>query len=486
VTGRALVFGLLLALALPGPAAALERVRGVVHVHSDITTGDFSLEGLVGLADRQGIGALLLAENYRLRVEYGLPPFRALTRVVRQERSLDGDVEQYLRRVAEAQARLPHVLLIPGVEVVPHYYWTGSPIALDMTVHDTQKNLLVFGVTEPQALRALPVVGNLAAGVYGWQSLFDALPVLLLIPGVVLLARRRPVRQRLGRGAVVIVHRRAWLPGLVLSAVGLVALIRGWPFVTDPHPTTYAAGLAPYQDLIDRVEQGGGAVVWSLPEAVDRGEQHVGPVRVSWLTEPYADDLLRTFRYSAFGAVYEDTTTFEQPGRGWDRLLSEYARGERTRPAWALAESGFHGLSAGKQIGPLQTVFLVREKSAAGVLDALRQGRMYAVQRTRELGFDVGEFVVSAGATTAIVGETLRAPAGTPIELHVVVEASDGKSHDVRVSVISNGRLRVLERGATPMRAVHREVTDGTPLVLRAEARGAQQRVLTNPIFVRP
>ena len=327
VTGRALVFGLLLALALPGPAAALERVRGVVHVHSDITTGDFSLEGLVGLADRQGIGALLLAENYRLRVEYGLPPFRALTRVVRQERSLDGHVEQYLRRVAEAQARLPHVLLIPGVEVVPHYYWTGSPIALDMTVHDTQKNLLVFGVTEPQALRALPVVGNPAAGVYGWQSLFDALPVLLLIPGVVLLARRRPVRQRLGRGAVVIVHRRAWLPGLVLSAVGLVALIRGWPFVTDPHPTTYAAGLAPYQDLIDRVEQGGGAVVWSLPEAVDRGEQHVGPVRVSWLTEPYADDLLRTFRYSAFGAVYEDTTTFEQPGRGWDRLLSEYAPG---------------------------------------------------------------------------------------------------------------------------------------------------------------
>jgi hypothetical protein len=84
------------------------------------------------------------------------------------------------------------------------------------------------------------------------------------------------------------------------------------------------------------------------------------------------------------------------------------------------------------------------------------------------------------------VGETLRAPAGTPIELHVVVEASDGKSHDVRVSVISNGRLRVLERGATPMRVVHREVTDGTPLVLRAEARGAQQRVLTNPIFVRP
>jgi len=483
---RALAFGLLLAIFATTPAAALERVRGVVHVHSDITTGDFSLEGLVGLADRQGIGALLLAENYRLRVEYGLPPFRALTRVTREERSLDGRVEEYLARVAAAQARLPHVLLIPGVEVIPHYHWTGSLAALDMTVHDTQKNLLVFGLTDPAALRALPVVGNPAAGVYGWQSLFDALPVLLVIPGMVLLLRRRPVRQRLGRGAVVVVHRRAWLAGSVLCAVGIIAAVRGWPFVTDRYPPWQPAGLAPYQELIDGVERAGGAAVWSLPEASDHGEQQVGPVRVSWRTEPYADDLLRTFRYSAFGAVYEDTTRFEQPGGGWDRLLGEYARGERTRPAWALAESGFHGLSAGKQIGPLQTVFLVREKSPAGVLEALRQGRMYAVQRTRDLGLDVGEFTVTAAGVTVGVGETLQAPAGTPIELRIAVEASDGRSHDVRVAVVGNGRLRVLQRGATPLSVVHREVSDGTPLVLRAEARGAQQRVLTNPIFVRP
>jgi len=52
--------------------------------------------------------------------------------------------------------------------------------------------------------------------------------------------------------------------------------------------------------------------------------------------------------------------------------------------------------------------------------------------------------------------------------------------------VVGNGRLRVLQRGATPLSVVHREVSDGAPLVLRAEVRGAQQRLLTNPIFVRP
>jgi len=272
----------------------------------------------------------------------------------------------------------------------------------------------------------------------------------------------------------------------VLCAVGVAAAVRGWPFVTDRYPTSAPAGLAPYQELIDRVEQAGGAAVWSFPEARDQGEQRFGLLRVGWQTEPYPDDLLRTFRYTAFGAVYEDTTRFEQPGGGWDRLLGEFARGERSRPAWALAESGFHGASAGKQIGPLQTVFLVREKSPAGVLEALRQGRMYAVQRTRELGFDVGELVATGGGATAAVGETLKVPAGTPVELRVSVEASDGRSHDVRVAVIANGRLRALERGATPLAVTYREVTDGTPLVLRVDARGAQQRVLTNPIFVRP
>jgi len=466
------------------PADALERVRGVVHVHSDLSTGDFSLEGLVGLADQQGIGALLLSENFLARVDYGLPPFRALTRVSRGERDIGGDPARYLARVAEVQGRLPHVLIIPGVEVVPHYHWTGSPLALDMTVHDVQKNLLVFGLTDPRALAALPVIGNVHGGTYTLQSVLDALPALLVVPGVVLLARRRAVRKRIGRGAVVVLRRRAWGPGFVLCAVGVAAFVRGWPF-TSGGVMAGDVGAAPYQALIDYVDRAGGVTVWSLPEARDVGEQYVGPVRVGWLTQPYADDLLRTFRYTGFGSVYEDTSTFEQPGGGWDRLLGEYARGERSRPAWALAESAFHGHTAGKQVGPIQTVFLVAEKSEAGVLDALRRGRMYAVQRTRELGFDLTDFSATADGVTVAMGETLQAPAGTPFEVVATVEASDGGRHDVRVSLVRNGRLEVLERGATPLRVVRRETADGAPVVLRVEARGARQRTLSNPIFVR-
>jgi hypothetical protein len=467
------------------PAAAAERVRGVVHVHSELSTGEFSLEGLVGLADQQGIGALLLSENFLARVDYALPPFRALTRVSRGERDVAGDPAGYLARVAEVRTRLPHVVVIPGVEVIPHYYWTGSPLALDMTLHDVQKNVLVFGLDARQ-LAALPVIGNARGGGYTLQSLVDAMPVLLVIPGAALLARRRTVRQRIGRGAVVVVRRRPWALGLVLCAVGAAALVRGWPF-TGNVVAAGEAGTAPYQALIDHVDAAGGITMWSLPEARDVGEQYVGPVHVSWLTEAYADDLLRTFRYTAFGAVYEDTSTFEQPGGGWDRLLAEYVKGERSRPAWALAESGFHGLTAGKQIGPIQTVFLARERSEGAILEALRTGRMYALQRTPQLGFDLAEFAATAGGATVGLGDTLRAPAGTPLEVRVAIDASDGGRHDVRVALIRNGRLALMELSATPYRAVYRETSDGTPLVLRVEARGAPpQRLLSNPIFVRP
>ena len=188
-----------------------------------------------------------------------------------------------------------------------------------------------------------------------WNALADSdlTPAVLVVPGVVLLGRKRRELRRLGR-TVVVVWRRRWGIGLALIAVGLFGVVRGWPFTVDRYPPWQNAGLEPYQTLIDQVDRLGGVTMWSFPEAADVGQRKVGPVQVAWLTEPYADDLLRTFRYTAFGAVYEQPTRFTDPGLGWDRLLGQYVRGERSRPAWAVAESGFHGLARGKRLGPVR------------------------------------------------------------------------------------------------------------------------------------
>jgi len=480
---RAAGVALALGALLPAAAPALERLPAALHVHSDLTTGDHSLAALAAAAERQGIEALLLAENYLLRVEYGVPPFRALTRVTWEEPSvLAAGVDRYLARVAEARRRHPRVLLVPGVEVMPHYYWTRERFALHLTVHDTQKNLLVFGVTDPAALAALPVAGNRRAGLT-WQSALEAIPALLVVAGVGVLARKHGRRRRLGR-LMVGVRRRRRVIGAALVAIGAAALVRGWPFLQDPYPPWAPAGLAPHQALIDRVEGLGGAAVWSFPEAPDAGERRFGPVRVTWRTEPHADDLLRTFRYTAFGALYEQPTRVTEPGGVWDRLLAQYAAGERSRPAWAVGESGFHDTSAGKRLGAVQTVLLVSERSEAGVLQALRRGRLYALKRTPDSALVLAEFAVTGGAGTAGPGDTLAVPAGARIELRLAIEATAG-AEPVRVILVRNGVAAEAWAGRTPFHATYRETYDGAPLVLRVDVRGrAPHHLVASPVFV--
>src|SRR5215813_4987772 len=187
---RTWLLGSLAATTPAWAADAYQPLPAVVHVHSDLSTGAFSLEELTDMAERQGLGAVLVTENYLNRLEYSLPPFRALTRVTYEARSVHGRLDEYFARVARARTARPRVLVLPGVEVMPHYFWSGSPFSLALTLHDTQKNLLVWGL-DRSALAALPVIGNAAGGIARLQTLLDVLPVVLVVPGIVLLARPR-------------------------------------------------------------------------------------------------------------------------------------------------------------------------------------------------------------------------------------------------------------------------------------------------------
>ena len=467
------------------PAQELTALPAAVHLHSDLSTGQYALEELAEMAERQGLGALLISENYLNRVDYGLPPFRALTRVSQESPSVRGRLAEFRERVSRSRAARPGVLVVPGVEIMPHYRWSGSPLAFELSLADTQKNMLAFGLTDPAVLAGIPAIGNDAGGEYSVQSLLDALPIVLVIPGVLLFFVKRRRRVRVG-AAVMLVGRRQWAPATILCAIAVTTLVRGWPFTATPYSAYADYGAAPYQAVIDYVEGHGGVTMWSFPEASDRGTQSVGPVRVSWSTEPYPDELLRTFRYTAFGALYEETTRVERPGGGWDRLLAQYAAGERSRPAWGVGESGYHDSNAGKQLGRVQTVFLVRERTEAGVLEALRAGRLYARLRTPKTTLALAEFGVQTESARAIAGETLRPAAGATLTVSVAVEAGGLPATDLKVVLVKDGTIAEAWTGGTPFRGTHRESWDGRPAVFRLEARGAGGRVLSSPIFVRP
>ena len=483
---RKVPLALALVLLVAAPAAALERLPAVLHVHSTLSTGTQSLEDLATTAERNGIGALLLSENYLLRVEYGLPPFRALTRVAYEEPSVLGRLESYLAHVAEVRRRHPRLVIVPGVEVVPHYHWSGTPIGLDLRLHDTQKNLLLFGAGDAAALRRLPVTGNPGVRAFGAQSVIDALPIVLIGVGAIVLARPRVHRRRLGT-AIVRVRQRRWLPAGVLLVLGVATLVRGWPFTVDRYPPWRDYGVEPHQALIDAVESRGGVAVWSFPEAPDAGERQVGPVKVSWRTQPYPDDLLRTGGYTAFGGVYEQPTQFTRPGGPWDRVLTQYAARERSRPIWTVGESGFHGPRAGKRIGPVQTVFFVTERSEAGVLDALKRGRMYALRNSGGVALVLSEMTVVGPNGAARLGETLEVPASTPVEVRATVEASGTDASPIRVTLVKNGEVAGSWTGPAPLRVAHRDTAAARRAVYRIEAHvSAADYLVANPVFVGP
>jgi hypothetical protein len=207
-------------------------------------------------------------------------------------------------------------------------------------------------------------------------------------------------------------------------------------------------------------------------------------VQVAWRTDPYPDDLLRTHKYTAFGALYAQPTRFEQPGGRWDRLLGEYAAGERSQPAWGLGEAGLHAVG-GRPIGNVRTVFLVRERTEAGLWDALVRGRLYALQRSPEGALELADWTVRAGGVAGVSGETVRVAAGTEIEVRVAVDSIGTGANGVRVTLVRNGAVLDAWSGEAGVRATHREIFDGGPLVFRIDARSRpSHRLLSSPIFV--
>lgn len=486
------LLGLLLCLVLAEPAAAVGEAVPLVaafHVHSTWSTGAVSLDELAAAAERAGVQAIILTENYLARFEYGLLPFRRILRRTEEVPSLTpGALPAYLAAVREAQARHPGILLVPGLEVLPHYRWSGSPWTGTLTLHNTQKNLLVVGLDLP-ALRGLPVAGNTEGVPIRWGPSAAAVvgAVLLATAGVYLAGSRRRRRIRLQRVTVVEARPRR-LPGLALILLAVLLLLNNFPARGFPFDSYRDAGAGPYQALIRYAAGAGGLTFWSFPEARDLHVLTRGPFRATVRTDPYPEDLLTTDGYTGFGGVYEDTTTFTDPGGGWDRRLQEFALGRRSTPGWAVGEAGFHFEGqAGKSLGNVVTLLWVRERTVAGVIEALRAGRGVAVQGTAAYRLSLDRFEISAGGRAGGIGETLVVPPRAPVLVRTTVAASDGMAHPIEVVLIRSGDVVARKAGQTPLTLEYREEgLEGGADVYRIQARGeTPHRILSNPIFVR-
>ncbi len=490
--------GVLLALLLwasdgaPGTDGPPWRpVVAAVHVHSSVSEKGAAFDTLAVEAKASGIDAIIFSDNFLLHYEYGLFPLRGvIRRTVELPSVLTIGVDRYLAEMREAGLRHPDVMLIPGVEVVPHYYWTGSIFSKDLTMHDAQKNVLVLGLPRVDDYDRMPAAGNHASYEYGWNTVGLLWPIALVLPAIWLINRR--VDRRLGAGwTFMVVRERRPAPGVALLALAVLLLVNNYPFGT-PLYDTYSDenGLRPYQGLIEYVRQRGGVAIWSMPEARDFSRHGYGPLGVVTVkTDPYPEALLKTSDYAGFGAVYEDTVTVTDPGGVWDAALMAYLEGHRGNPPWGVGEVAYHGTdSAGKRLDNVETVLWVKERSQAALLDALAKGRMYALERRKDYGLVLKEFSLTSEETgqSLISGETLEAPANAPFRVRVEVSSTDGQRRSVSVQVIRSGLVLSSTTETTPFSVHLRDVVpQGPGGYFRLLIGSADHRIVSNPIFVR-
>lgn len=282
------------------------------------------------------------------------------------------------------------------------------------------------------------------------------------------------------------------VPAGLMAASGVVLLLLAWPY-ESPLFSFYDAQLRerPYQALIDAAVQRGGAVVWSMPEAVDFNVHPYGVLgSVTVKTDPYPLSLLQTTGYTGFGGVYQDTRTITEPGALWDQLLLQCLGGFRTVPPSVFGEIAFHRSGqAGIELDQVLNIVTVKERTVAGLVDALKVGRLYALsQAGRPFGLRLDTFQVEMpdGARAAVVGQPLVRSGAEPLAVRITVTATDRGSHPVLVTIIRSGRVLARMTGTTPF---HRRVVDsavpaGVAAYYRIDVRGDGE-ILSNPIFVR-
>ena len=376
------------------------------------------------------------------------------------------------------------MILVPGVEVKPYYYWTGTPWN-KLTLHNFNRHLTVSGLSE-EDLSDLPVIGNATWNNTTKQRLPALVPALILLVGVSLVfsERRRPVRLR-EHGVV----KRRLLRKFAMFSVGLslFATWNNYPFGRLADPYSGEHDLRPYQRLIDYVVSKDGLVYWSHPEARYHDVEAGGAKMVS---RPYPGDLLATDNYHGLAGIYGDQIRVTLPGETWDRTLMQYLNGLRRRPPYVVTDIDFHYFKRGGarwyELDGGQTILLMPEKSKLEVLRALRTGRSYATFQGEKERVALCEFrLQTADGGAAAQGSEISGI--SPLQIRIQLDWVGKAQEDLpfALQLIRNGQIiESLEQPLPILLAVKQNLAPGRYYFRLRAVSKRKYEVLSNPLFV--
>jgi len=443
-----------------------EAVPCLMDLRSAFSDGSHTIEDLARIAHERGFRVLFINDHDRITLSYGVFPFKNILRYKKEFPSImTNNHEDYLNEIKRVQKQYPDMIIIPGCETSPYYYWTGSWLGQDLTVNGYDRRILIMNLTEPSDYN-LPILNNGLSLRYTKRLLPGAIIFLFpLIAGIIIMT----------------VYKRAYiLIGSILTLISILAIIDYNPFRSSPFsPYKGDQGIAPYQELIDYVNKKGGLSFWNYPEQKS-GMREYGPIKTS--TATYARVLNESTGYTGFSAIYGEYTTATKPGREWDLALMEYLAGKRTNPPWGIAAADFHfDGKSGQKLGTYPTTLLVKEFSKNGIMEALKNGRLYA-SCGDGIDWPLLTYFNVSGKDKAFMGETIVSETSPVISFRV--EYRSAKSEQTTIMLIRGGKLIKTFTGQTPMEIEYTdtEIPSGEKTFYRIMDN--KEHLLSNPIFV--
>ncbi len=459
--------------ALPAPAwAGYIQLDGVADVKTRYSSGCSSVQDIAETAEGSGIDVVIYNDRARDSLQYGVFPLRRILKKTDVRRSvLNTNATFYLSDIKNKNEQFPKTLLIPGVDVSPFYYWSGSAIKKTLVAHNWDKRLSIIGLETGASLEQLPLLNSNFSKNY--TAHFQNSTIGLCFLFFIALAL-----------AIKGYHRKYVYP--VMGFLVLL-MINYHPFRSSPFDQ-YSGdpGIGPYQEVIDYATSQGALVFWNDVEAAG-GNRERGSVKLE--TRPHPEDLVLSRNYTGFQAVGEKPVAITEPGNIWDHVLMQYLRGERPHAAWGYGASDYQcNGETGPVFGAVRTVFLVRENKKEAVMDALKNGRMYAVRQPGMNRLSLDEFLVrdKASGREATLGEELVSIDDPEISLKIRSTGEAGQR--ARIFLIRNGKLIKRESVTLPYELTWTDskVDMSEPVYYRVNAKVSEvDHLVSNPVFVR-
>ncbi len=384
--------------------------HGIFRVNSNISAGKESIDTIAAKAKSAGLDFAVVSDQFLVKCEYGVPPLKNLLKVSMERGSVMAfGIENYLGYIRTVQEKTPGILLVPGADIAPHYYWIGSPFRKSLVNCQFSKQMTVFGSGDPEFYRNLPVIHNRRPE-HRPLKIFKKLLPLLVLGGLGVLTASSAWRPYYmdGQGNKYYRHRKLKIfAGAALVVCGLLWTADRNPFATETPFDQYSNwDDAPFQAVIDHVGKSGHGkvgIMWSSPEAKNIKNRIAG-IRLQ--TDTYIESVCRTQGHNGFGAIYPDVSHAHEPGKEWDYMLLEYSSGKRSSLPAVTGELDYHG---GIDIDKIKTVVWTESPKAScdDIVQAIIKGRSYAVVK-RDGEILLEEAQIRSGGRSARIGETLK------------------------------------------------------------------------------